>query len=81
VTVGDPGGLELHRWDRRGLALLAQAVDELYARSRASGPDAIFDRRFYAGFMDQLGELRVMLHSELADRRPDLTSAPSCSVS
>lgn len=81
VTLGDPGGLELRQWDRPGLALLAHAVDELYARVRVAGPDAVFDRRFYAGLKDQLGELRVMLHAELAARRPDVASAPwSCSI-
>jgi len=67
ASAGDEASdLDVRRWDRCEIAVLTRAVDEVHTRLRASGPEASYDRRFYPGFMGQLGELRAMLHSELA---------------
>lgn len=76
---GEAGGLDLRWWDRREMAVLARAVDDLHARFRAYGPEASYDRRFFPGFMGQLGELRAMLHSELVGQIWGQATSSSCS--
>jgi hypothetical protein len=71
------GELDLRGWGCGELGALVRAVDAVHAGFRAAGPNGAYDRRFYAGLMSQVSELRAMLHSELADRRRDQAGEPS----